>query len=273
MQNIFSIITTIWFELFLWLVGMGALFTLLAKITPCNREQKFFRSDAITDIIYCFLLPVINRLMRIAFVGGGIFIIFRGSSQETLQEYMLHGYGYLATIPLWVQAVFVFLASDVLLYFIHRVFHGRKLWPFHAIHHSSPQLDWLSTFRFHPINTWLSTTLVDSLMLIIGFSPAAVGLFANFNLLYSAMVHANLNWTFGPFKYIFASPVFHRWHHTSQEEGMDKNFAPTFPILDVIFGTFYMPENKSPAQYGVPGSDIPQGFIGQLIWPFKQKKN
>ena len=90
-------------------------------------------------------------------------------------------------------------------------------------------------------------------------------------MVYSAMVHANLNWTFGPFKYIFASPVFHRWHHTSLAEGRDKNFAPTFPLLDIVFGTFYMPENRLPEQYGVSGSKIPDGFISQMIWPFKNK--
>ena len=35
----------------------------------------------------------------------------------------------------------------------------------------------------------------------------------------SAFVHANLNWTLGPFRYVLASPVFHRWHHTALERG------------------------------------------------------
>ena len=85
------------------------------------------------------------------------------------------------------------------------------------------------------------------------------------------MVHANLNWTFGPFKYVFASPVFHRWHHTSQAEGMDKNFAPTIPLIDVVFGTFYMPEGVTPKHYGVPGANIPTGFFAQMLWPFRSK--
>ena len=25
--------------------------------------------------------------------------------------------------------------------------------------------------------------------------------------------------------YVLASPVFHRWHHTSEAEGLDQNFA------------------------------------------------
>ena len=88
----------------------------------------------------------------------------------------------------------------------------------------------MSTGRFHPINNLLEFTLADVAVLLMGFSPAALVVLTPFNLIYSAMVHANLNWTFGPLRYVFASPVFHRWHHTTQEEGLDKNFASTFPL-------------------------------------------
>ena len=81
-------------------------------------------------------------------------------------------------------------------------------------------------------------------------------------------MHANLNWSFGPFKYVLASPVFHRWHHTDMERGGMKNFAATFPALDLIFGTFYMPKNAMPDNFGVEDKSFPKGFAGQLIYPF-----
>jgi sterol desaturase/sphingolipid hydroxylase (fatty acid hydroxylase superfamily) len=28
---------------------------------------------------------------------------------------------------------------------------------------------------------------------------------------------------------VIATPVFHRWHHTTAERGGEKNFAATFP--------------------------------------------
>jgi sterol desaturase/sphingolipid hydroxylase (fatty acid hydroxylase superfamily) len=82
-------------------------------------------------------------------------------------------------------------------------------------------------------------------------------------------VHANLGWTYGPFKYVLASPVFHRWHHTYPEEGGNKNFAPTFPFLDLMFGTFYMPKDKRPQVFGTPYDPITGNFVGQLIYPFR----
>jgi len=68
-----------------------------------------------------------------------------------------------------------------------------------------------------------------------------------------------------------ATPVFHRWHHTSQEEGGNTNFAGTFPVWDILFGTWRMPENVMPDHYGVDNQDqFPTEIAGQLAYPFKQ---
>jgi sterol desaturase/sphingolipid hydroxylase (fatty acid hydroxylase superfamily) len=271
MQALLDIILRDWTDLAKYMAAFVLAFGILAKWTPCNRGQALWRKDAVTDILYAFVIPVLSRFVRVLFLGIGVAIVFYNVSNESVQHYLMHGYGPLAELPIWGQAALMFIVSDVLLYWIHRWFHGSRMWKFHAIHHSSATVDWLSTYRFHPVNTWLAFTLVDTLMVLAGFAPAAVASLVVFNIIYSPMVHANLNWTFGPFKYFFASPVFHRWHHTSQAEGMDKNFAPTIPLIDVIFGTFYMPEGKLPEHYGVPGSDIPDDFLGQLAWPFRKK--
>ena len=89
-----------------------------------------------------------------------------------------------------------------------------------------------------------------------------------FNTFHSAFVHANLNWTLGPFKYVIAGPVFHRWHHTAADRGGNMNFAGTFPIWDLLFGTFYMPKNRLPDAYGIDDHDFPESFGAQLLYPF-----
>ncbi len=257
--------------LFVWLCAFFVVFSLLPKIGACNKGQRWWRKDSLTDIAYYFMIPILTRFVRILFMGAGIFFVFHGKSNETIGQYLENGFGPLGALPIWLQAAIIVLVSDVILYWTHRIFHGKKMWRFHAIHHSAEQVDWLTAYRFHPVNLWLSFTLVDTLVMFSGFSPAAVACMSVVNTCYSAMVHANLNWTFGSFRYLFASPVFHRWHHTAQEEGQDKNFAPTFPLIDIVFGTFYMPESRMPELYGVPNEDIPKTFIGQLMWPFKRR--
>jgi sterol desaturase/sphingolipid hydroxylase (fatty acid hydroxylase superfamily) len=69
---------------------------------------------------------------------------------------------------------------------------------------------------------------------------------------------------------VLATPVFHRWHHTSLEEGGNTNFAGTFPLWDILFGTFRMPENRLPEVYGVDDQVIPNEIGGQLAYPFRQ---
>src|SRR4030095_8565844 len=84
------------------------------------------------------------------------------------------------------------------------------------------------------------------------------------------LLHADVSWSFGPLRYVIASPRFHRWHHTTEEEGLDKNFAGLFPFLDLIFGTFYMPPGREPFRFGVLHDDVPVGLAGQLAYPFRR---
>ncbi len=43
---------------------------------------------------------------------------------------------------------------------------------------------------------------------------------------------------------IDASARFYRWHHSSAQEGRDKNFAGLLPLWDILFGTYHMPDSQ-----------------------------
>ncbi|MEK6745991.1 MAG: sterol desaturase family protein [Pseudomonadota bacterium] len=270
MQDIIYELIIGWLDLAQSLCYFFVIFSLLAIIMPCNKDQPIFHKGMLTDILYGMVIPIFSKFVTIFLLSAGFGLIFFNTPPDEMDKYIGNGYGYPATLPLWLQAAIVFFLSDIYLYWAHRFFHTSSMWKWHAIHHSSKTVDWLSAYRFHPVNAWLSFNLVNVIMLMIGFSPESITVMGFFNVAYSYMVHANLNWTFGPFRYVFASPVFHRWHHTTQKEGLDKNFAPTFPFLDIMFGTFYMPKGKLPEHYGIKGVDMPESFIGQLVWPFRQ---
>lgn len=253
--------TSYWFGISL------VLFSVLGAFFACNPNQPRWRKDFSTDMAYWFIGPLVYAQVQIFLIMVGLLLIFWGDQERMMAA--VNGHGFFGNLPLWLQCVLVFVFTDFLQYWLHRLFHTGHWWKYHAIHHSSPHVDWLSAVRFHPINHIFSFTAVAALMIIMGFTPMVFVVTGPFNILYSGMVHANLNWTFGPFRYVLASPVFHRWHHTTQKEGLDKNFAPTFPILDVIFGTFYMPQGRLPEHYGILGEAPPQDFIGQLRYPFR----
>jgi sterol desaturase/sphingolipid hydroxylase (fatty acid hydroxylase superfamily) len=62
-------------------------------------------------------------------------------------------------------------------------------------------------------------------------------------------------------------PRYHHWHHSSQKEAIDKNFAIHFPWIDRVFGTCYFPD-EWPEFYGLDGEQISKSFLRQTIDPF-----
>jgi sterol desaturase/sphingolipid hydroxylase (fatty acid hydroxylase superfamily) len=245
-------------------------FTVLTHFWACNPGTPWWhKRGLITDVCYWFFVPVVTRSVRIGLMVLGAALVFNIHGADDLIAFYDNGHGPLSELPLWVQAAIFLIVSDFMLYWTHRMFHGSGFWKYHAIHHSSEDVDWISAARFHPVNLFLGTVAVDVILLMAGISPNIMLWVGPFTTFSSAFVHANLNWTLGPFKYVIAGPVFHRWHHTSLAEGGDTNFAGTFPIWDILFGTFRMPDNVLPEKYGVDGTPLPEAIGGQLAYPYR----
>jgi sterol desaturase/sphingolipid hydroxylase (fatty acid hydroxylase superfamily) len=250
-------------------LALAAAFTVLTAFWACNPGQPWWRKrDLVTDLCYWFFIPVIARYLRIGLLIVGAALLFRITTADGLIAFYDNGHGPLAALPLPVQMIIFLVGEDIILYWAHRLFHGQRMWRYHAVHHSSEELDWISAARFHPVELFLRGVSADVIMLLIGISPNVLVVLGPLTIAHSAFVHANLNWTLGPFKYVIATPVFHRWHHTAADRGGEKNFASTFPILDILFGTFYMPKGELPDGYGIGEPEYPASFPAQLVHPF-----
>jgi hypothetical protein len=151
--------------------------------------------------------------------------------------------------------------------FIQRLFHRGRWWPFHAVHHSTEELDWLGSVRVHPVNDLVNKLFQVSPLLLLGFNPWVTLSAAPFLTFYAIFLHANVNWDLGPLRGVIASPVFHRWHHSKDQEAWDKNFAGLLPIWDRLFGTYYMPEGRWPENFGIH-DPMPSNVVGQMWVPF-----
>jgi sterol desaturase/sphingolipid hydroxylase (fatty acid hydroxylase superfamily) len=252
-------------------IALAVGFTILTSYFACNPGRPWWRKrDLLTDLCYWFFIPVITRYLRIGLLIVGAAALFGITTADGLIAFYDNGHGPLSHLPLAAQMIIFLVGEDIILYWTHRWFHGRRMWKYHAVHHSSEELEWISAARFHPINLFLGSVMADVVMLLAGISPNVFVVLGPLTIAHSAFVHANLDWTLGPFKYVIAGPVFHRWHHTAPERGGERNFAATFPILDVIFGTFYMPEGALPDHYGIAEREFPESFGGQLVHPFTQ---
>lgn len=220
-------------------------------------------------MIYWLITPLVSKNVTRFAVGLMLFAVFQ-QDMATVKQYLENIDTPLSRQPLWLQAIQIILIGDFIGYWMHRAFHQGRLWAFHAIHHSSVSLDWLSSVRIHPVNDLLMRLPQVMVILAMGFSPIAIAGYAPFLALYAIIIHANLNWSYGKFGVLFASPVFHRWHHTAEDAGLNRNFAGLIPAYDMLFGTYYMPKGKLPEVFGARDAQVPDGFWGQMLYPFRK---
>ena len=228
-----------------------------------------------TDLTSWLFGPLVTRVIARAGVVVVVFVASRVAGVELSPQ---TGIGPLvqgrwsSELPLGTQTLLVLLASDFTGYWLHRLFHRGRLWPFHAVHHSSERLDWLAAARVHPVNELVTRIAQAAMLLVLGFDVRVVAAVVPLFSIHALFIHSAVPWDFGPMRYILTSPSFHRWHHTSQAEGLDKNFSGLFPLWDLLFGTFYMPRGRMPERFGVQ-DEVPPGLWAQLGWPFRATRD
>jgi sterol desaturase/sphingolipid hydroxylase (fatty acid hydroxylase superfamily) len=176
-----------------------------------------------------------------------------------------------ASQPVILQFFEIMFLTDLVQYWVHRLFHRVPwLWRLHAIHHSAPVMDWLAASRMHlaEVVCLRATTVMP--MYVLGFSEPALYAYIVVVYFWSAMVHSNVRLNFGKLESVIVTPRFHHWHHGIEREAIDINFAVHFPILDWIFGTHHLPEGRWPSGYGVINPVIPKGYWRQILFPLQR---
>lgn len=250
------------------LVVLLVAFGLVERLWPAVPKLAAIRRPGfLLDLVYWFFNPMVTRAVTGFCAAMVVFSLIRVSDMD-IDQLRLHGFGPVAHQPGWLIVFEMLLLGDLIGYWSHRAFHYcTDLWDIHAIHHSSVQLDWLSSVRVHPLNDIISKTIRVVPFVFLGFPLTAVVAYLPMLTIFAIFIHANVPWRFGLLRFVIASPAFHRWHHTSADEGLNCNFAGLFPFLDLAFGTFYMPD-RQPTRFGVD-ERISVNFFEQLVYPFR----
>jgi sterol desaturase/sphingolipid hydroxylase (fatty acid hydroxylase superfamily) len=224
-------------------------------------EEKIFRKGWQTDLKHFFASHAGAQLLSFMTIIP-VQVLFAWTVKLSFQRYV-------AAQPVWLQFFEILFVADLFSYWVHRAFHKiPALWKFHAIHHSSLHMDWLAGSRSHLVDTIVNRFFGFLPIFILGFSPAALYAYLIFVSFHAVYIHANVRHRWPYLRWIFATPEFHHWHHTSDEEGIDKNFAAFLAFIDVIFGTAHMP-NHWPQRYGTTKFQPPETYLGQLTYPFQ----
>lgn len=158
---------------------------------------------------------------------------------------------------------------------VHRAYHRiTTLWRFHAIHHSSRELDWLAGSRIHFLETMLTRSAVLLPLLVLGFNQDVVNAYIILVGAQAVIAHANIGINFGFLEKVLVLPRYHHWHHARHKDYWDCNYAIHIPLVDMLMGTYRLPKDGSwPEEYGVLKLEtVPEGFVAQLIMPFQGGK-
>lgn len=252
--------------LLLALVGIAAVLSPLELWYPANRQRLFRYKGVLLDIGYWFFTPLVTRLATNYVLGAILFVVYYLQGRA-LDASLVEGFGPLSRQPLALQALEILLLADFIDYWTHRAFHTSRFWRIHAIHHSPEHMSWIASSRMHPLNDLVTRTCQVIPIAMLGFAGKAILVVLPYLFFYVIFVHSNLSWNFGRFRYLLVSPAYHRWHHTTDAEGIDKNFAGIFPVWDILFGTCHFPK-RLPKKYGVTGGALPDSFFSHLLYPF-----
>jgi len=172
--------------------------------------------------------------------------------------------------PLVFSIAIYLLAMDFLDYLFHRAQHSWPLlWAMHSFHHSDRAMNITTTQRNFWLEPVLKTLFLFPLVPLLFQVPApAVAAFAlcAYIRLFS---HMNLRWSLGPFWAVIIGPQFHRIHHSTLPEHRDKNFAPLFPVFDILFGTHFRPRPGEFPPTGLDTGEAPKSLAIALVWPWR----
>jgi sterol desaturase/sphingolipid hydroxylase (fatty acid hydroxylase superfamily) len=189
------------------------------------------------------------------------------------------GLVHLLTFPAWLELVVSFLLMDLAFYYWHLANHRAPfLWRFHNVHHSDPELDVSTAFRFHFGEIALSSAFSVVQISLIGVSPWA---FAVYQVAFQSEVlfhHSNLRL---PIRFerllnkVLVTPRMHGIHHSQVRRENNSNFGTVFPWWDLLHRTLGLNIPQSEIVVGVPGYSLPEDntIPNALLMPFRKQRD
>ena len=225
-------------------------------------DKPIFRPHWREDLMYFFVGTVM--VQSISFMT-----LFPSNGLKEIIDFSYISH-MLQAQPFLLQLLEVMFFTDFVQYWCHRFMHQvPALWKFHSVHHSVKSMDWIVSNKVHAVELILTRGIIIIPLRVLGFDPLVISSYFIILYFYSSFHHSNVKFCLNWMNYLFVTPRFHHWHHAIEKEAINKNLAIHFPILDIIFGTYYLPKNRWPKGYGIHKNSMPSGFFHQLIYPFK----
>lgn len=244
-------------------LAIAAAIALLERAMPYEQQWLHHDGEALNDIAHTLL----NK-------GGVQVAAAIGASAPmaiaTVAQPVISGPAHIwpDAWPLGLQVGIGLIIAELGLYVAHRAAHEiLSLWRFHALHHSVERLWVVNTGRFHLIDSLVKIALSQLPLYLMG-APLPVFLWIGaVTAFIGLLTHCNIDVRTGPLDLIFSTPRLHRWHHSRVLAEGNTNYGENLVLWDQIFGTYFNPARRPPADIGISGR-IADGFLAQLLQPF-----
>lgn len=265
-----------WTNYFYGLVFLSLLVWVLEILFPWRKNQSIIRRDFWLDGFYIFfnffLFSLIgyNALSNVAVEAFNDFLRLFGVENLVAVK--------VGSWPIWAQFLLIFLVADFVQWNVHRMLHRVPwMWEFHKLHHSVKEMGFAAHLRFHWMETIFYKTAQYIPLAMIGVGIQEFFVVHMFSVLIGHLNHANVGWSYGPFKYILNNPRMHIWHHAKnlpENRKYGVNYGISLSLWDYIFGTAYIPYSGKDIELGFEGDKkFPDDFVHQMTYPFHKEEN
>ena len=166
-----------------------------------------------------------------------------------------------------------FVLYDFAAYWVHRAQHRFGWWwALHSLHHSQRRVTAWTDDRNHILDELLVNLVLAVFAQFVGVQPDDFVLILIVGRLVESFSHADIDLGFGRLgSRLLVAPRFHRLHHARADAHdphiHDHNFAPVFPVWDVLFGTarFETPPRATGVDDREIDADNGRGWLAQQV--------
>ena len=233
------------------LMGVDRIYTVLNKL------------GIVPLAVFVMAYPITNEIEQVVRVWG--------VAPPRLEHLAAWLYGHA-----FVSFLLYFVLYDFAAYWLHRAQHRFAWWwALHSLHHSQRRVTVWTDDRNHILDDLLVTLVLAVFAQCVGVQPEDYVLILMIGRLIESWSHANVDMGFGRIgSRLVVGPRFHRLHHarpSSDERDIhDHNFAPVFPIWDILFGTANYDGRSRATGVADAGIDADngRGWLGQQIAVF-----
>ena len=243
---------------------IGVFVMIFAIAWIVERRHPIERSQSKSEILMDYKLAFANIILATAFGPISSTIIASLITMAGGGLIALRADGWWFPLALVVTV----LAVELQGYWFHRLQHSVPLlWSMHSLHHSAEAMTTATGARHFWFERAIMVSFLPNVAMVFKLPPEILWVMP-FLYLTEQLVHMNAKIPLGPLIFVFNTPQFHRIHHSLLPQHHDKNFCKNLPILDIIFGTAWIPGKDEYPRTGLV-NEKPASLFEGLIWPFR----